>query len=180
MHDFSRFIRDIPDFPKPGISFKDITPLLANPTAFQQAMDAFAGHYSFQAIDAVVGIEARGFIFASVLADRLGAGFVPIRKSGKLPFDRYEVAYALEYGHDTVAIHQDAFAKDSRVLICDDLLATGGTLAAAIRLIEKLEADIVGIAILMELPHLNGRAKFPNYDIFSLIGDAAEKQAVCP
>ena len=175
MQDFSRLIRDIPNFPKPGVSFKDITPLLANPTAFQKAMDALAARYRFQAIDAVVGIEARGFIFASVLAYRLGAAFVPIRKSGKLPFDRYEVTYALEYGRDTLAIHQDAFAKNSRVLMCDDLLATGGTLAAAIHLIEKLEADIMGIAVLMELPHLKGREKLSNYDIFSLIVDSAEK-----
>lgn len=101
MHDFSRFIRDIPDFPKPGISFKDITPLLANPEAFQQEMDAFAERYQFEAIDTVVGIEERGFIFASVLADRLGVGFLPIRKSGKFPFDRDEVTYALEYGRES-------------------------------------------------------------------------------
>ena len=169
MHDFSRFIREIPDFPKPGVSFKDITPLLGNPTAFHKAIDEFALRYKLEAIDAVVGIDARGFIFGSALAYRLGTAFVPIRKSGKLPFDKYEVTYDLEYGSDTVAIHRDAFSKDSKVLICDDLLATGGTLAASIKLVEKLEGHIVGIAILVELTELNGREKIPNYDIFSLI-----------
>ena len=169
MHDFSRFIREIPDFPKPGVLFKDITPLLGNPTAFHKAIDEFALRYKLEAIDAVVGIDARGFIFGSALAYRLGTAFVPIRKSGKLPFDKYEVTYDLEYGSDTVAIHRDAFSKDSRVLICDDLLATGGTLAASIKLVEKLEGHIVGIAILVELTELNGREKIPNYDIFSLI-----------
>ena len=169
MHDFSQFIREIPDFPKAGIIFKDITPLLGNPTAFHKATDAFARRYKFEAIDAVVGIDARGFIFAAALAYRLGAAFVPVRKSGKLPFDKYEVTYDLEYGSDTVAIHRDAFPKGSKVLICDDLLATGGTLAASINLIEKLEGNIVGIAILIELTELNGRDKVPDYDIFSLI-----------
>ena len=169
MHDFSRFIREIPDFPKPGILFKDITPLLGNPTAFHKVIDEFALRYKLEAIDAVVGIDARGFIFASALAYRLGISFVPIRKSGKLPFDKYEVTYDLEYGSDTVAIHRDAFSKGSRVLICDDLLATGGTLAASVSLIEKLEGHIVGVAVLIELTELNGREKVPDYDIFSLI-----------
>ena len=169
MHDFSQFIREIPDFPKAGIIFKDITPLLGNPTAFHKATDEFARRYKFEAIDAVVGIDARGFIFAAALAYRLGAAFVPIRKSGKLPFDKYEVTYDLEYGSDTVAIHRDAFPKGSKVLICDDLLATGGTLAASVNLIEKLEGNIVGIAILIELTELNGREKVSDYDIFSLI-----------
>ena len=169
MYDFSSFIRDIPDFPKPGISFKDITPLLGNPTAFHKATDEFARRYKLEAIDAVVGIDARGFIFGSALAYRLGTAFVPVRKSGKLPFEKHEVTYDLEYGSDTVAIHKDAFPKGSRVLICDDLLATGGTLAASVRLIEKLEGHIVGIAILIELTELNGRKQLPNCDIFSLI-----------
>lgn len=169
MHDFSQFIREIPDFPKAGIIFKDITPLLGNPTAFHKATDEFARRYKFEAIDAVVGIDARGFIFAAALAYRLGAAFVPVRKSGKLPFDKYEVTYDLEYGSDTVAIHRDAFPKGSKVLICDDLLATGGTLAASVNLIEKLEGNIVGIAILIELTELKGREQVPDYDIFSLI-----------
>ena len=169
MHDFSQFIREIPDFPKPGVSFKDITPLLGNPTVFHKVIDEFALRYKCEAIDAIVGIDARGFIFASALAYRLGTAFVPVRKSGKLPFDKYEVTYDLEYGSDTIAIHRDAFPKDSKVLICDDLLATGGTLGASVSLIEKLEGRIVGIAILIELTELNGRERVPNYDIFSLI-----------
>ena len=169
MHDFSQFIREIPDFPKPGISFKDITPLLGNPTVFHKVIDTFALRYKLEAIDAIVGIDARGFIFGAALAYRLGTAFVPIRKTGKLPFDKYEVTYDLEYGSDTIAIHQDAFPKGSRVLICDDLLATGGTPGASVNLIEKLEGHIVGIAILIELTELNGRKKVPNHDIFSLI-----------
>ena len=169
MHDFAQFIRDVPDFPKAGIVFKDITPLLGNPTAFHEVTDEFARRYKFEAIDAVVGIDARGFIFAAALAYRLGAAFVPIRKSGKLPFDKYEVTYDLEYGSDTVTIHQDAFPKGGKVLICDDLLATGGTLAASVRLIEKLEGNIVGIAVLIELTELKGREQLPDHDIFSLI-----------
>ncbi len=169
MHDFSQFIRDIPDFPKPGVSFKDITPLLGNPTVFHKVIDEFALRYKLEAIDAVVGIDARGFIFGSALAYRLGTGFVPIRKSGKLPFDKYEVTYDLEYGSDTIAIHRDAFPKYSRVLICDDLLATGGTLASSVSLIERLEGHIIGIAILVELTELNGRERVPRHDVFSLI-----------
>ena len=169
MQDFSRFIREVPDFPKPGILFRDITPLLGNPTAFHRAIDEFALRYKLEAIDIVAAPEARGFIFGTALAYRLGAALVPIRKKGKLPAETYEVTYDLEYGHDTVEIHQDALPKHSRVLICDDLLATGGTLAASVELIEKLEGHIVGIALLMELTALNGREKIPNCDIFSLI-----------
>ena len=169
MQNFSQFIREVPDFPKHGIVFKDITPLLGHPTAFHKVIDEFVRHYKHEAIDVVSGIEARGFIFATAIAYRLGAAFVPIRKKGKLPAETHEVAYDLEYGHDTVEIHKDAFPKRSRVLICDDLLATGGTLAASIELVEKLEGHIVGVAVLMELLSLNGREKIPNYDIFSLV-----------
>ena len=169
MQGFSQFIREIPDFPKPGIVFKDITPLLGNPTAFHKVVDEFVRRYKYEAIDVVTGIEARGFIFATALAYRLGTAFVPIRKKGKLPAETHEVNYDLEYSHDTVEIHKDAFPKHSRILICDDLLATGGTLAASIELVEKLDGHIVGIAVLMELLALNGREKIPNYDIFSLI-----------
>ena len=169
MHDFSRFIREIPDYPKPGILFKDITPLLGNPTVFHKVIDEFALRYKLEAIDVVAGTEARGFIFGAALAYRLGTAFVPIRKKGKLPYETHEATYDLEYGRDAVTIHQDAFPKDSRVLICDDLLATGGTLAASVELIEKLEGHIVGIALLIELTELNGREKVPNHDIFSLI-----------
>ena len=169
MQDFSRFIREVPDFPEPGIMFKDITPLLGNPTVFHRAIDEFALRYKLEAIDVVTGTEARGFIFGAALAYRLGVGFVPIRKRGKLPYHTHEATYDLEYGYDIVAIHQDAFPKNSSVLVCDDVLATGGTLAASLELIEKLEGHIVGIAVLIELLELNGREKLPNHDIFSLI-----------
>lgn len=169
MQDFSRFIRVVHGFPKPDIPFKDITPLLANPTALHRAIDIFALHYKSDTIDFVAGCEARGFIFAAALAYRLGAGFIPLRKPGKLPYHTHEVTYDLEYGTDTLAIHQDAFPKGSRVLICDDVLATGGTLAASVKLVEKLEGDIVGIAVVMELSELNGRENLPDQDIFSLI-----------
>ncbi len=169
MQDFSRFIREVSDFPKPGVVFKDITPLLGNPTAFHRAIDEFALRYKLEAIDVVTGTEARGFIFGSALAYRLGVGFVPIRKRGRLPYHTHEATYDLEYGYDVVTIHQDAFPKDSRVLLCDDVLATGGTLAASIELVEKLEGHVVGIAVLIELLELSGREKIPNYDVFSLI-----------
>jgi len=169
MQDFSQFIRDISDFPKQGIQFKDITPLLGHRDAFQNAIEAFANRYESKAIDAIVGIDARGFIFGSALAYRLGVGFVPIRKSGKLPYQTHEATYELEYGTDTLAIHQDAFPKQSRVLLCDDVLATGGTLAASIELVEKLDGTLVGIALLIELTFLNGREKLANREIFSLI-----------
>jgi adenine phosphoribosyltransferase len=129
----------------------------------------FATLYKSEQVDVVIGIEARGFIFASALAYRLEAGFVPVRKKGKLPFDTYEVPYELEYSKDTLAIHQDAFAEGRRVLICDDVLATGGTLAASVELVEKLGGDIVGIAILIELEMLNGQEKINNQPIYSLI-----------
>ncbi len=169
MSDFAKFIRNIPDFPEPGISFKDITPLLGNGAVFCAAVEVFANYYKYKVVDIIVGIESRGFIFASAVAHRLGVGFVPVRKKGKLPFDTYEVKYELEYGNDTLTIHQDAFPKGSRVLICDDLLATGGTLAATVELVEKLGGDIVGIALLIELTELNGREKLEDLDIFSLI-----------
>ncbi len=169
MKDFSQFIREVPDFRKDGLQFKDITPLLRDPTAFHKVVETFARHYKSQAVDVVVGTEARGFIFASALAYRLGAGFVPIRKQGRLPYHTHEVSYALEYGTDVVEIHQDAFPKNSRVLLCDDLLATGGTLAASIDLIKKLEGNLVGIAVLIELTYLTGRESLPECDFFSLI-----------
>ena len=169
MHDFSRFIRDIPDFPKAGIIFKDITPLIGNANAFHRVLDEFALRYKSETIDVVAGTEARGFVFGTALAYRFGTGFVPIRKKGKLPYNTHEASYNLEYGSDTLEIHSDAFSKGSRVLLCDDLLATGGTLAASVDLIEKLEGNIAGIAVLIELTELNGRAQIPDYDIFSLI-----------
>ena len=168
MNDLSKFIRTIPNYPKPGIMFKDITPLLRNAPVFNAVIEVYANHYKNEGVDIIAGPEARGFIFAAALAYRMGAGFVPIRKKGKLPYDIYEVTYDLEYGDDTLTIHQDAFSKGSRVLLCDDLLATGGTLAATIELVEKLGGDIVGIALLIELTELNGREKLGNLPIFSI------------
>ena len=169
MTDFSKFIREVPDFPQPGILFKDITPLLQNPGAFRDAVDTMAAHYESKDIGAIVGIDARGFIFGSALAYRLGVSFVPVRKRGKLPYLTHEASYELEYGVDTLAIHQDACSPGSRVVICDDVIATGGTIAASIELVEKLGSKVAGIAVLIELTFLNGREKFPNHDIFSLI-----------
>ncbi len=168
MDNLSKFVRNIPDYPIPGIIFKDITPLLGNAPVFNAVIEVYANHYKNEAIDVIVGPEARGFIFASALAYRMGTGFAPVRKEGKLPYDTYQVTYDLEYGTDTLTIHQDAFPKGSRILICDDLLATGGTLAATIELVEKLGGDIVGIALLIELPELNGREKIGNIPIFSI------------
>ncbi len=169
MRDFSRFVRDLPDFPNAGILYRDITPLLGDKAIFREAVEAFAAHYESKAIDVTVGIDARGFILGAALAYRLGTAFVPIRKSGKLPYATYEVTYALEYGMDVLAIHQDAFPKQSRVLLCDDVLATGGTLAASVELIEKLEGELIGIALLAEITELEGREKIDDYEIFTLI-----------
>ena len=168
MDDLSQFIRTIPDYPKPGILFKDITPLLANAPVFNAVIEVYANHYKASGVDIIAGPEARGFIFASALAYRMGAGFVPVRKKGKLPHDTFEATYTLEYGEDTLTIHQSDFPKGSRVLLCDDLLSTGGTLAAAIELVEKAGGDIVGIALLIELTELNGRAKMGDLPIFSI------------
>ena len=169
MSDFSKYIREIPNFPIQNVSFKDITPLLGNGLAFNAAIEVIVNRYISKRIDVIVGIDARGFILAAALAQRLGTGFVPIRKSGKLPYDCYEVTYNLEYGTDKLAIHQDAFPYGSRVLICDDVLATGGTLAASVELVKKLDGDIVGIALLIELTEFNGREKVADQEIFSLI-----------
>ncbi|RKU11993.1 adenine phosphoribosyltransferase [Candidatus Poribacteria bacterium] len=169
MSDFSKFIREIPNFPKQGVSYKDITPLLGNRFAFNAAIEVFVNRFKSERIDVVVGIDARGFILASALAHRLSIGFVPIRKSGKLPFDCYEITYDLEYGTDTLAIHQDAFPRGSRVLICDDVLATGGTLSASIELVKKLGGDVIGIALLLELTEFEGRKKVTGQPIFSLL-----------
>ena len=167
MNDLSKFIRTIPDYPKPGILFKDITPLLANAAVFNAVIEVYANHYK-DSVDIITGPEARGFIFASALAYRMGAGFVPVRKKGKLPHDTYEVTYDLEYGEDTLTIHKNDFPKGSRVLLCDDLLATGGTLAATIELVKKAGGDPVGIALLIELTELNGREKMGDLPIFSI------------
>jgi adenine phosphoribosyltransferase len=167
--DLRSYVRDIPDFPKPGILFRDITPLLAAPEAFQAAVVQLADHYRDAGVQAVAAAEARGFIFAAPLAIELGAGFVPVRKVGKLPFNRHTFCYDLEYGTDTLELHIDGISPGQRVLIVDDLLATGGTVEACCRLAEKAGAEIVGCAFVIELNALNGRARVAPHEAFSLI-----------
>lgn len=167
--DLKSLIRDIPDFPKKGILFRDITTLLKDKTAFQKVVQRFASYYEDEEIDKVVGIESRGFILGAPLSFLLAAGFIPVRKPGKLPADIHEVKYELEYGSGTLAIHQDAIAKGERVLLVDDLLATGGTMAAAVELIRKMGGVIVGVAFLVELGDLGGRKKLPGIDIVSMV-----------
>jgi adenine phosphoribosyltransferase len=162
-------IRDVPDFPQPGVVFKDITPLLADENAFSSVIDLIVVHYGRGTIDKVVGIEARGFILASPVAYHFGAGFVPVRKEGKLPWDSEREEYALEYGTATLEIHKDAIRPGERVLIVDDVLATGGTASATARLVERLGGKVVGIACLIELTFLEGRKALGEYDFFSLI-----------
>lgn len=162
-------IRDIPDFPKPGIMFRDITPLLASPEAFGYVIDQMAEHYAGKGIKAILAAEARGFIFAAPLALKLGASFVPIRKPGKLPYEKLSFNYDLEYGSDCLEMHVDAFEKGDKVLIVDDLLATGGTIKACIDMAEQSGADIVGVAFLIELTFLQGRKHLEGHDILSLI-----------
>lgn len=162
-------IRDIPDFPKKGIVFKDITTLLADGPGFAHAIDLLAERYKSHGIDRIVAMEARGFILGAPLAVRLGAGFVPVRKKGKLPHATIEETYALEYGQDTLQMHKDALIKGHRVLLVDDVLATGGTAAAVIRLVQKLEAEVVEAAFLMELGFLNGREKLGAVQTHALI-----------
>src|SRR5436190_845823 len=162
-------IRDIKDFPTEGILFKDITTLLKDAPAFRAVIDLLAERYRKERVDVVVGIESRGFIFAGPLAHQLGAGFVPVRKLGKLPGKTIEVEYELEYGRDALAIHEDAIRAGQRVLVVDDLLATGGTMAATLRLVQQLGGAVVGVAFLIELAFLNGRAKLKEYPLHSLI-----------
>jgi len=162
-------LRDVPDFPKPGIVFKDLTPLLGDVDAFRYAVDAIADHAAGLTVDKVVGIEARGFIFAAAVAYRLGAGFVPVRKPGKLPWKTVTETYDLEYGSDSLDIHEDAVATGDTVYIVDDVLATGGTAAATSALVERVGGSIAGLAFVVELGFLDGRAKLPDHDILSLI-----------
>jgi adenine phosphoribosyltransferase len=162
-------IRDVPDFPKEGIVFKDITPLLADEAAFSTVIDIIVVHFGRGNIDKVVGIEARGFIIASPVAYHFSAGFVPVRKAGKLPWDSESETYELEYGTETLEIHKDAFAPGERVLIVDDVLATGGTARATAKLVERLGAKVVGIACLIELGFLGGRDKLKDYEFLSLL-----------
>ena len=162
-------VRDIPDFPQPGVVFKDITPLLANPDGFRFAVSALADHFSGQEVDKVLGVEARGFIIAAPVAYRFGAGFVPVRKAGKLPWEIEREEYELEYGTDLLEIHRDAIAPGERTLVIDDVLATGGTAAAAGRLVERLGGTVAGFGFVIELGFLGGRGKLRGYDIVSLI-----------
>jgi adenine phosphoribosyltransferase len=163
------WIRDIPDFPQKGVLFKDITPLLQDGAAFHSAIDRLASHYTGTGIQKVIGVESRGFIFGAPLAYMLNCGFVPVRKFGKLPYKTVTVEYALEYGTNVVEIHTDAIKPGEKVLIVDDLLATGGTVSAAIELVEKLGGKIAGIAFLVELAFLKGREQLKDYDVFALI-----------
>ncbi len=166
---YQALIREVPDFPKPGILFYDITTLLKNPTAVQSLADQLTTRYLDRGVTKVVGIESRGFIFGGILAARLGAGFVPVRKPGKLPADCYEVKYSLEYGNNSLAVHRDAIEIGEHVLIVDDLLATGGTAEATVNLVRQLGGTIVGLDFLVELKSLNGREKLVGYEVHSTI-----------
>lgn len=169
MDELKKLIREVPDYPKPGILFYDLTTLLKDARGFHALVDRLCSHYADRRVDVVVGIEARGFIFAPALAYRLGAGFVPVRKPRKLPAQTASVSYQLEYGTDTLEIHQDAIRPGQHVLISDDLLATGGTAAATVKLIQQLGGTVSGAAFAVELTFLNGRDKLPGVDVLSLI-----------
>jgi adenine phosphoribosyltransferase len=169
MDELKKLIREVPDFPKPGINFYDITTLLKHPEGFHRTVDALASEFEGQKIDAVVGIEARGFIFAPALAYHLRTGFVPVRKPKKLPAECASISYDLEYGQDTLQIHRDAVGDGHRVIVADDLLATGGTAKAVVDLIEGLGGQVVGLVFVVELEFLHGRQKLAGHDVRSLI-----------
>jgi adenine phosphoribosyltransferase len=169
MDALKKMIREVPDFPKPGINFYDITTLLKDPDGLRRTVDALAAEYETEQVDTVIGVEARGFIFAPALAYHLGAGFVPVRKPRKLPAECASISYELEYGQDTLEIHRDAVGAGQRVLIADDLLATGGTARAVVDLVEGLGGKVVGLVFVVELEFLPGRAKLEGYDVRSLI-----------
>jgi len=172
--DLKQYIRDVPDFPKKGIIFKDITTLLKNPVALKLTLDILYDRVKDLKIDKVVGIEARGFIFGAMLAEKLNAGFIPLRKPGKLPAEVFKQTYELEYGTDTIEIHKDAISKGDRILLHDDLLATGGTAKAACELIEKIGGTVVETLFIIELSFLGGRKKLKNYKVDSLINYSTE------
>ncbi len=174
MTDFASYIRDVPDFPEPGIVFKDITPLLAHGDIFGEALDAMAAPYADEHVDVVVGIEARGFIFGAPLARRFGAGFVPIRKPGKLPWTVSGQEYALEYGTDRLEAHDDAIHAGDKVLVVDDVLATGGTGAAAVDLVRVLGGKVIGFAVLIELDFLSGRDRLSDVDVHTVVHYGAD------
>jgi adenine phosphoribosyltransferase len=169
MMDLAKMIRDVPDFPKEGIIFKDITTLIKDPAAFKEAVDILADHYAGREIDLVVAVEARGYIFGAPVAYKLGAGFVPVRKVGKLPAETVREEYELEYGTDSVEMHEDAIKAGQKVLIVDDLIATGGSAAATAALVEQLGGQVVGIAFLIELVFLKGVEKLKEYEVFTVI-----------
>ena len=169
MEQLRKLIREVPNFPKPGILFYDITTLLKDPDGLRLSVDQLAEHYAGQKVDRVVGIEARGFIFAPLVAYRLKTGFVPARKPNKLPAPAARETYSLEYGEDALEIHKDAISNGERVLIIDDLLATGGTAAAVVRLVKSLGGEVVGLGFAIELDFLKGREKLPDHDVFSLL-----------
>ncbi len=169
MDDLKKLIREVQDFPKPGILFYDITTLLKDPSGFRAVIDSLKEHYKHAGVDLVIGIEARGFIFASALAYALGAGFVPVRKPKKLPGERVSVTYALEYGTDTLEMHTGAITGGKCILIVDDLLATGGTALATAQLVEQNGGKVAGFGFIVELTFLNGRKKLPGYDVYSLM-----------
>lgn len=168
-YNFEALIRNVPDFPLPGVQFKDITTLLRDGAGFKAVIDGLVEQYRDQQIDIVAGVESRGFIFSAPVAYQLGAGLVPIRKPGKLPAETIEVAYSLEYGTNTLQVHADAFEPGARVLLIDDLLATGGTIAAAAQLVRQLGGEVVGLGFVIELLFLNGRDQLGEYPIFSLV-----------
>jgi adenine phosphoribosyltransferase len=167
--DFAKHIREIPDWPKKGILFYDISTLLSNPQVFSASIDSLADHYAASKVDVVVSVEARGFIFGGALAYKLGAGFVPARKPGKLPWQKIRTEYSLEYGTDAIEMHKDAILPGQRVLIFDDVLATGGTVAATANLVRSLGGQIVGIAFLIDLTFLKGREKLAGQEVFALV-----------
>ena len=167
--DLASRVRDVPDFPSPGIVFKDITPLVADPASFREAIDQLAAWAGPRTPDVILGAEARGFIFGGALAYALGCGFVPARKPGKLPWQTVEATYALEYGNDTLQVHADAIGSGQRVIVLDDVLATGGTAKAKIELVEKLGGVVVGALFVIELTFLDGRSQLAGYDVHALI-----------
>jgi len=169
IQELAGLIRSIPDFPKKGIDFKDITTLLQTGPALKRVVDHFAERYADKAVDAVVAVEARGFILGGALACRLDAGFIPVRKKGKLPYKTYEVTYDLEYGTETIAIHQDALKPGQNVVVLDDLLATGGTIEAVLELMERFGANVVEVAFLIELTFLKGRERLTSHPVYSAI-----------
>ena len=169
MDDLKKLIREVPDFPKPGILFYDITTLLKDPKGLRGVIDGLCHHYRDAKVDVVIGVESRGFIFAPALACSLGAGFVPVRKPKKLPAETVSVEYTLEYGADTLEMHKDAVSPGTRVLIVDDLLATGGTAAAVARMVEQQGGTVVGVGFVIELTFLRGARKLPGYDVFSML-----------